>query len=328
MNTVYFSFYPTAQASELEAELGAGLERFWREAAAVLDKGAINLVQPTRASLSLSSNFFSALFLYSYFRAEIPKERRVFYVAINQCLRGLVTGCDNLLDDEYKTTLETDLPAQAHRFRSVLDIMVADRVLFTLLSAYCHQQGLPIDVALRASNACLDALARSGAPEASEEGGIKQRLRPEKVLTDVHHFKTGMLFQAPWVVPALFEQPMPTAAAEAQRSSYRIGIGCQILDDMVDLFVDISRRRHNYVASVIAHGESRKAWGDLQSAHGTGQSPGDFYAAHPGIATRLKREAMEMLQEGLGALFLEPHQHLVGPAAAFIAARIGGLTPG
>ena len=272
MNSEYFSLHPAAAPSELEAELGAGLERFWREAAAVLNKGAINLVPPTPPSLSLSNNFFSALFLYSYFKAEIPRERRIFYVAINQCLRGLVTGCDNLLDDEYKTTLETDLPAQAHRFRSVMDIMVADRVLFALLSQYCHRQGLSFDVALAASNACLEALARSGAQEASEEGGSAHRLLPEEVLAEVHHCKTGILFQAPWVVPALFEQPMPTAAPETQRSLYRIGIGCQILDDMVDLFVDIARGRQNYVASVIAYEESRQVWDDLQAALGRGQS--------------------------------------------------------
>ena len=79
---------------------------------------------------------------------------------VNQCLRGMVTGCDNILDDEYKTTLETDLPPQAHRFRSVLDIMVADRVLFTLLVDHCRRHDLPMERALQAGTASLRALTQ------------------------------------------------------------------------------------------------------------------------------------------------------------------------
>lgn len=311
--------------AELESELAAGLDRFWQEAAIVLSGGAVQLVPPSQASYSLASNFFSTLFLYSYFRAEIPRERRVLYVAINQCLRGLVTGCDNLLDDEYKTTLETNLPPQAHRFRSVLDIMVADRVLFALLTNYCQEHRLPLQSALRASNACLGALARSGAEEAAEEGGIEHRLPPERILTDVHHFKTGILFQAPWVVPTLFEpSPLPSAQV-AQQSLYRIGIGCQILDDIADLFIDMSRRGHNYVASVIAHRAPAKVWDDLQTALGSGKSQAEFYATHPELAASIKSEAVTILRDGLGALFLESHQQLVGPACAFIIDRIGGV---
>jgi hypothetical protein len=39
------------------------------------------------------------------------------YVAVNQCLRGMVTGCDNLLDDAIKPTLNTDLPEDLRRAR-------------------------------------------------------------------------------------------------------------------------------------------------------------------------------------------------------------------
>jgi hypothetical protein len=328
MKTTSSSLQQAMEITELDAELGAGLERFWQEAAIILSGGAINLIPPDRTWFSLSKNFFSALFLYSYLRSGIPKERRVLYVAINQCLRGLVTGCDNILDDEYKTTLETDLPPKAHRFRSVVDIMVADRVLFALLSDYCHQHHLPIELALRANNACLDALARSGAQEASEEGGVDQRLRPEKLLADVHHLKTGILFQSPWVVPTLLEPPLTPTAQEVQRSLYRIGIGCQLLDDIVDLFADIKGRRHNYVRSVIDYQESPQVWENLQSAISGRQTQTDFYATHPGIAARVRQEAMAMLRKGLSTLFLDEHQHLVEPASAFVADRIGGLAPG
>ena len=42
-----------------------------------------------------------------------------------------MTGCGNILDDEYKKTLETELPEHGVKFRSVLDILVSDRYAFS-----------------------------------------------------------------------------------------------------------------------------------------------------------------------------------------------------
>jgi len=150
----------------------------------------------------------------------------------------MVTGCDNILDDEYKTTLETDLPPQAHRFRSVLDIMVADRVLVAILIDYCRKNDFPMARALQASTASLQALIQSGAQEASEEGGICETLQPETVLQKIHHYKTGLLFQSTWAIPALLEPSLTAEAKSARNTLYQIGIGCQILDDIADLFID------------------------------------------------------------------------------------------
>jgi hypothetical protein len=308
----------------LESELRAGLERFWQTAATILHGSTIQLVTPDDETFSLPRNFFSTLFLYSYYRLGIPPERRILYVAINQCLRGMVTGCDNILDDEYKTTLETDLPQQAHRFRSVLDIMVADRVLFALLADHCQKHDLPIERALQASVASLQALTQSGAQEAAEEGGIGEWLHPEEILRKIHHYKTGLLFQSPWAIPGLFEEA-PNPAVQAMREAlYQIGIGCQILDDIADLFIDIRGKRHNYVASVVAHRHPPAVWENLQAHVAKDQTPHNFYGAWPELASGMRGEAMATLEKGLHALFLDTHQDFVRPAAVFIAARIGG----
>jgi len=307
----------------LESELRAGLERFWQTAGAILEGGTIHLVGPEQSAYSLARNFFSTLFLYSYYRVGIPAERRILYVAVNQCLRGMVTGCDNLLDDEYKITLETDLPRQAHRFRSVLDIMVADRVLFAILVDHCREYDLGVDLALRASAASLQALTESGAQEATEEGGVGECLQPEEVLTKVHHYKTGLLFQSPWAVPTLFEGLRSPEAETARDALYQIGIGCQMLDDLVDVVLDVRGRRHNYVASVVAHEEPVAVWENLQrhaAAEGTSH---DFLDAWPKLAAGLKARALETLENGLGNLFLPQHQGLVRPAAVCIAGIIG-----
>ena len=307
----------------LEYEIRAGLERFWQTAATILDGSTIQLVAPDEGTFSLTRNFFSTLFLYSYYRVGVPTERRILYVAINQCLRGMVTGCDNLLDDEYKTTLETDLPQQAHRFRSVLDIMVADRVLFGILVDYCREHHLPFERALQASTASLQALTQSGAQEASEEGGVGKYLEPEVILRKIHHYKTGLLFQSTWAIPALFEKAMTPAAQSVRDALYHIGIGCQILDDIADLFIDIRRRRHNYVASVVAHQEPEAVRESLQSQLAAAQTPECFFASWPDLTSRMKAKALTTLEKGLSDLFLDKHQDFVRPAAVFIANRIG-----
>lgn len=307
----------------LEAELRKGLALYWQRAGTTLLGSPVQLVEPDQETFSLQRNFFSALFLYSYYRTEIPADRRILYAAVNQCLRGMVTGCDNILDDEYKKTLDTDLPPQAQRFRSVLDIMVSDRVLIDILLEYCLSHNLPLDNLIKASTASLHALLQSGAQEAAEEGGIKERLLPEEILSKIHHYKTGVLFQCTWAIPAVFEETISPTALAVQEALYSIGMGCQIMDDMVDLVTDLREERHNYVLSVIFHKEQPQVWQRLETLPPIADSPESFYADFPEIYARMKAKALLYLQDGLHNLFFEHHRFLVQPATAFIAKRIG-----
>jgi len=70
-----------AEIAALEGELRSGLDLFWQEAASILEGSTIRMIAPDEASYSLPRNFFSTLFLYSYFRSGIPLERRILYVA-------------------------------------------------------------------------------------------------------------------------------------------------------------------------------------------------------------------------------------------------------
>lgn len=90
---------------DLKEELEEALYSYWNIATLILDKSGIKVIPPGFEYISIERNFFSALFLYSYFRAGIPKPRRILYATANQCLRGMVTGCDNILDNEYKKRL-------------------------------------------------------------------------------------------------------------------------------------------------------------------------------------------------------------------------------
>ncbi|MGD8252181.1 MAG: polyprenyl synthetase family protein [Desulfobacterales bacterium] len=310
----------------LEDELHEALSLYWEAAARILEGSGIHLIQPETKSFALRKQFFSALFLYSYHQAAISPPRRILYAAANQCLRGIVAGCDNLLDDEYRKTLETDLPKKGTRFRSVMDIMVSERVLFELLFTRYRKGDFSGPKLLAASAALFRALARSGMPAASEEGGVSEILTPEDVLTSVHHFKTGLLFQSPWAIPLILEDMEPESVSHLLTALYRIGLGCQIMDDMVDLADDVRCGRHNYVASLVYHGEGKDAWDRLRRIT---EMPEDirsvdgFLLTFPSVRKTASILVRDSLTEGLQGLYDPAHHHLIEPTIDFLARRIG-----
>jgi hypothetical protein len=309
----------------LEEELAEALSLYWNTAQTILSGSGIALAEKPAGFLQLENNFFSALFLYSYHRAGLPRGRRVLYAALNHCLRGMVTGCDNILDDEYKKTLETDLPAGATRFRSIIDIMASDRVMFSILMAAYDRGELSTGQVLQASTASLHALTASGVQESTEERGIQSILAPQDVLSKVHHYKTGLLFNCPWGIPAVLEQLNPETVAPLQEALYRIGIGCQIMDDMVDLGRDTRESRHNYVASLVYHND-RARWQLLQekaAAEPSEQERAALLLDFPAALEESVRMARRYLQEGLYALFDERHRFAIEPALEFLYRRIG-----
>lgn len=313
------------QIRSLMAELKSGLAWFWEAAGNILEPCGVRLKTPGEASFSLQNNFFSILFLYSYFRAGILPQRRILYAATLQCLRGMVTGCDNLLDDEYKPTLDTDIPATGYRFRSVVDIMVSDRVLFHILMAAAEKNEIAINQVLPASAASMKTMTRSGVEEAAEEAGISVILEPESVLKTIHHLKTGILFQCPWDIPRTIESVDQERLTPLLEGLYRIGLGCQIMDDMVDMAVDIQSGRHNYLVSLIHHGSNlveKNRLGDLmQLNRGTDQMA--ICADHYPIALKqASTVSSRLLTDGLSMLFSLEHQVLIKPAIHFLEKRI------
>ena len=310
----------------LQRELSSGLALYWTTAGHILEGSGITLLEPAEDFFSIAKNFFSALFLYSYHRVAITQPRRILYVAVNQCLRGMVTGCDNLLDDEYKKTLETDLPERGYRFRSILDIMVSDRVLFQILMESEQEHRLTREQVLSASAASLQALGRSGAQEASEENGIHEILKPNDVLKKVHHFKTGMLFECIWAVPLAIEPMEKKAVSHLLKALYKIGMGCQILDDMVDFHGDLQQKRHNYIVSLIYHQFNTAGRIRLSEMANSTLAQNDRCTAlneFPEGRLAGEQTALGYLESGLKMLLREDHQFLATPAIEFMARRIG-----
>jgi hypothetical protein len=307
-------------------EISEALSLYWSSAEKILQNSDVQLHSPPSEYFAIESNLFSTLFLYSYLQAGMTRSRRVFYAAVNQCLRGMVTGCDNLLDDEYKQTLDTDLPAEGTRFRSVLDIMVSDRVLFDLLIDRRERGELTADQVRTASSASLHGLLSSGVQEAGEEAGITDRLPPDEVLSAVHHYKTGLLFQCPWTLPALLEDIDVEIIDRSTRALYQLGMGCQVLDDMVDLASDLRMKRHNYVASLIcddtdsAEPARLRDW--LQKLPASEDEAG-LLLAFPRARQRAVMTARDYLEAGTRDLFAKQHGHLAQPVVELLIERIG-----
>jgi hypothetical protein len=307
-------------------ELTEALSHYWSTAEKILQGSNVQLRSPHPEYFAIESNLFSMLFLYSYLQAGMTRSRRVFYVAVNQCLRGMVTGCDNLLDDEYKKTLDTDLPEEGTRFRSVLDIMVSDRVLFDLLIDARQRGELTSDQVRSASAISLHGLLDSGVQEAGEEAGISDRLTPDEVLRVVHHFKTGLLFQCPWSLPAVLEDIDPETLDRTTRALYQLGMGCQILDDMVDLASDLRMSRHNFAASLIYHDTDPGEHARLQDwLHELPASEDDanLLLAFPRARQRAAKAARGYLEAGTQELFMEEHLQLAQPVVELLIERIG-----
>ena len=198
--------------------------------------------------LDLEHNFFSMLFL-AVTRAIVADSTHMpLYGMVNQGMRAWVTACDNLLDDEYKAIFRFEAAGDGNRMRSVLTLLLADRVIFEYI---CKEYG-DCDLVARVGRISLAALMPSAIQESKEELRPVQVLSPEELLHTVHQQKTADLFTATLAVPATLEHIESARLDAAKQAVANFGLACQILDDLKDMQVDIIEGRHNYLVSTIS----------------------------------------------------------------------------
>lgn len=179
---------------------------------------------------------------------------------------------------------------------------------------------------MTANRASLHALLKSGVQEASEEEGVTAALDPERILGDIHSVKTGLLFQAPWALPEALEGPGFTSPKGVKEGLFQVGMGCQIMDDMVDLARDIVMKRHNYAFSLICHSapeSERQALNRLLESGGPGDGDRDLLNRFPGARDLAGKRALEFLEQGCAGVFAPEHRMLIPFAVGFFARRIG-----
>jgi hypothetical protein len=209
-------------------------------------------------------NFFSILFLAVYRAIGISPEARHYYGMLNHCLRGIVTGADNILDDEYKELLPLAFPESAIRFKSVMHILLFDRFIVRITEDM-KKNGMLNDVEPSLLQQKLfDALVPIGAEEAQEEGGVSRILSPAEVLSTVHMYKGGKLLCLAFVAPPLLEHSFQKELQCAEKGIYSIGIALQLIDDLTDFYEDISHVNHNYLVSSISYRGSAAEQAALQ----------------------------------------------------------------
>jgi hypothetical protein len=205
----------------------------------------------------VKQHLFSILLVLAISTLDIPRQRLELYALVIQCMRAQVTGCDNILDDEYKSVIDFGLPGDGIRFRSVLTIMTADAVLTAALANEIQAGKVSSAWAARLPAVVLGSLMPSGIEEHEEESGVLDPfLSPLAVIDKVHKRKTGLLLQAPFHVVQKMENLSGPDIDPHLDCWMQLGLGCQILDDINDLREDIVKQRPNIVASAAYHGEN------------------------------------------------------------------------
>jgi hypothetical protein len=260
----------------------------------------VTLGAPPASMHEWRRNLFSTLFHSVYLLLEVEPELRVLFSRINHLFRIWVTSADNLLDGEDKATLPLRMPTGSRVMRQVVAVMAADRALAQMLNeAVCGGVLSPGESA-QLLERTLGVLLPSAAQEASEEGGVVRRPRPAAVLRTIHRLKTGLLFNVPFVGLEVAPRGVAPGRLRALRAAMNeFGIGCQILDDIRDVGGDLAQGRHNYLLSVLWHGD-RAAYEALAKRGGV---PGDrLYREVPGAVRMAAREARRRLRGALDAM--------------------------
>lgn len=220
-------------------------------------RGSCSLWPLEESALSLQRNLFSTLFIMADEAAGVAVEKLPFFALVNQCLRSQVTGCDNLLDDEYKSVIPFKLDGSGTRFRSVLTVMTADMVLGRLVAAEIAAGRLAASSGQRLLAAVLAVLIPSGIEEHEEESQTTVQIPSVQVMLEqVHYRKTGLLFEAPLRLAVHMGEACAAQRDQVLQALSVFGIGCQILDDLEDVGDDLLFGKHNIVISAACYGDN------------------------------------------------------------------------
>ncbi len=249
---------------------------------------------------TLRKNIFSTLFQSMYHLMDCAPQHRLFYGKLIHLFRIWVTSADNLLDEEDKVVIPIQMPGSSRVMRQVVSIMTADRIFQRLLAEGQEAGVLNATQAAELSERSLQILLPSAAQEASEEEGITDRPDPETVLSVIHRYKTGILFNVAFLAPEIVEPHLDRARAEALKEALlQFGIGCQVLDDIRDLARDHIEKRHNYLLSSLWQTEPEFS----QSLQNRTMHPDDrLYLEVPQVTLPAARLGFGMMRDGLATL--------------------------
>lgn len=205
---------------------------------------------------SPEKNMFSCLFLSVILHLFKESAFIPLYAFINQCMRAWVTGCDNLLDDEYKTIFPFAIKEKGSRIPSVFTLLLTDRALTRFMTEKFNTPELITKVHTHS----FRLLVPCALEECEEEMRPVEILHPFDILSKIHLEKTALLFSAPLGIPELLEHAPPPLLQKAKEALQYFGHACQILDDAKDMPQDLVQGRHNYLVSLETDRVGQKKW--------------------------------------------------------------------
>ena len=268
-----------ASAFQLQIET---LDEFYSLARSI-GGSACPVEPPPKNLLDLERNFFSMLFLAVTRTIVADTTYMPLYGMVNQGMRAWVTACDNLLDDEYKEIFPFGVAGHGDRMRSVLTLLLADRVIIEYI---CREYG-NCDLIARVGRISLAALMPSAIQESEEELRPVQVLSPEELLHTVHQHKTADLFTATLAIPSTFEHIESARLTAAKRAIANFGLACQILDDLKDMPVDVVEGRHNYLVSTISAEQGTGWLAELRNGPIDGWTSWEMFPANVSAARQV-----------------------------------------
>lgn len=252
-----------------------------------------------RGALSLRKNLFSTLFGSVYHALGVGPDRRLLYGRLNQLFRIWVTSADNLLDGEDKAVLPLGMAEGGRVMRDVVAIMAADRAMAVILRMAVAEGVLSADQSQELSTRTLQVLLPSACEEASEEAGVAERASPAHVLGVIHRYKTGLLFEIPFLGPDVLGRVDRDRSGRMKEALVEFGTGCQLLDDIRDMARDLVEQRQNYLLSVL-HWEHPETLARLRDAD---LKPEDrLYHETMAVTTSVAKRGSELTSHGARTL--------------------------
>ncbi|MEX2467871.1 MAG: hypothetical protein WD995_13260 [Gemmatimonadota bacterium] len=211
----------------------------------------------TPEGLHFLQEYFFLILFRSIFRAlDVPEPRLRLYTELNFCVKGTITAADNLFDDQDKSLLPLR-PHAGPRFMSILQLMAFERLLRGVLDRGEADGVLERRAGAAIQRGLLDRMARIGALEGSEEGGVDDIPDPDAMVEAVHRVRGGALFALAFAAPDVLEDgDAGDRMRRAEHAVAQLGTAFQIVDDLTDFEFDVGRRSHNLLTAQIHHGGS------------------------------------------------------------------------
>jgi len=278
-------------------ELQVATQKTFYELAAKIAGTNCPVSSPAAEAFCIERNFFSTFFLAVTHSIIGESKYLPLYAMVNQGMRAWVTACDNILDDEYKEIFSFAFAERGFRMRSVLTLLLADRVVTEFIADTYEDTAAIKDV----GRISLQALVPCALQECDEEVRPVPVLPPSEILRDIHKRKTADLFAAPLALPLAMETIDPDKAQAALAAVRLFGAACQIIDDIKDMPDDVSTGRHNLIVSIVSQeNHDDNQWlGQLRNTDNPDWASWERFPGAAGVAAEV---AMERFGSSFDAL--------------------------